>query len=327
MPEIIATTAANYDKALTDLVVKTLEKELRPDLVWVREAIPATFVAGTNNTMRFLRVEDMSVETGTPVPGNVPWLEEGVTPDGEDLAFGYEEFSAHQAGRRLRLTDLAMERWNAGGGLMPIATEKITRNAAATADKYVADVCLAGTNVIYAGHYATDSDTNGTANVDAGDAVTGKLLRRVAATLKTDLIPTFGDGSYHAIIAPGVVFDIEGDEGVGGWIEAQKYGQTQALFSGEIGKYAGIRFIESTTAGRKTGSGVSSVDVYSTFVYGPNAFVFGDWGTIQVFVTPPGGGGDELHQRASVGWKGNYGALLLEEVAPKYIRIESTSDL
>ena len=322
MPEIITTSATNYDKALTDLVVKTLEQELRPDLVWVREAIPATFIAGTNNTMRFLRVEDMDVTTGTPTPGVSPWLSEGVTPDGEDLEFGYEEFSAYQAGRRLQLTDKAMERWNAGGGLMPIATEKISRNAAATSDKYVSDVVLAGTNVLYAGTGNTHSH-----DVAAGDVITGKLLRKAVATLKTDLIPTFGDGSYHAMVHPGVVFDIEGDEGVGGWIEAAKYAGSAQLFSGEIGKYAGIRFIETTTAGVKTGQGTTSIDVYSTTIFGPNAFVFGDWGTIQVFVTPPGGGGDELHQRASVGWKGNYGAKLLEEVAPKYLRLESASGL
>ena len=320
MPEILATTATNFDKSLTDLVIRTLEQEVRPTLPWVRECIPARFVPGTNNTMRFLRVEDMSVVTGTPTPGVKPWLTEGVTPAAEDLDFGYEEFSANQAGRILKLTDLAIQRWS--GELMAIATEKITRNAAATADKRVADVVLAGTNVIYAGTSNVNTD-----EVAAGDVVTSYVIRKAVASLKADGVATFGDGSYHAIINPNVVFDIQGDEAVGGWLDAQKYGGTQALFTGEIGKYAGVRFIESANAPVKAGSGTTSIDVYSTTVFGPGAFVFGDWNTIQSFYTPPGGPGDELHQRSSVGWKGNYGALLLEEVVPRYIRIESASGL
>jgi hypothetical protein len=58
----------------------------------------ASFVKGTNNVMRFINIADMSVVAGTTTPGTPPWLTEGVAPTSEDLAFGYEEFSANQAG-------------------------------------------------------------------------------------------------------------------------------------------------------------------------------------------------------------------------------------
>ena len=62
---ILTTAATNFNKALTELVQKTLQTELRATLPWVRECTPAKFVAGTNNTMRFLRAADLSVVTGT----------------------------------------------------------------------------------------------------------------------------------------------------------------------------------------------------------------------------------------------------------------------
>lgn len=67
------------------------------------------------------------------------------------------------------------------------------------------------------------------------------------------------------------------------------------------------------------------VDVNSTFIFGPSAYVFGDWGEMQTFLTAPGGRGDELHQSAIIGWKGFFGARLLEAAGSRYIRIESAN--
>jgi N4-gp56 family major capsid protein len=146
--------------------------------------------------------------------------------------------------------------------------------------------------------------------------------------MKRDLIPTFADGSYRAIIEPGVVFDIEEDDAVGGWLSAATYKDSgDGLLTGELGKFAGIRFIESTHAYVATAGGAGGIDVYSTFIFGPEAYTFGDWGTITGHVVMPGGHGDELAQVASVGWKGRFGAMILDEAGPRYLRIESASDL
>lgn len=328
---ITTTAGTNFDKSLTELVKRTLEEVFRPTLPWVRECIKATFIPGTNNTMRYLSVSDIPVDIGNPgvvTPGTTVWLEEGVTPGSDALDFGYEEFSANQAGKILKLTDKVQERW-ASGSLLALAKEKVTRHAAATADKRVSDVIGAGAN-----KFTVDGGARSA--LTAADVVTGKALRKAKATLAGDMVPPFGDGYYHAIIHSDVVYDIEGDDAVGGWIDANKYAGTMALFTGEIGKFAGIRFIESANAKVYTagGSGSPAIDVYGTTVFGPNAFVFGDWGTIEVFVTLPGGPGDELHQRASVGWKAEYGAMIVGEgtnhtnvEVPRYVRIESASGL
>lgn len=317
------TGTTNFDKTLTDLIQMRMEPELRPSLPHLLDGNyrPAKFVKGTNNTMRFLRMADLAVDIngGTVTPGTQPWLTEGVAPDAEALSFGYEEFSAYQAGRRVEITDLAA--LQSPNDLSAIASEKIALNGAQTADAFVAYTLGQGANVLYAG------DAVSTVTVDNTDVIDATLLRRVRATLKRDNVPTFADGFYRAIIEPGVVFDIQSDTEVGGWIDASRYAGSMPLLTNELGRFAGIRFVESSNAFIDAGAGAAGIDVYSTLVFGPEAYAFGDWGTITGHYVAPGGHGDELAQVASIGWKGRFGCIILDEAGPRYVRVESGTGL
>jgi N4-gp56 family major capsid protein len=336
MGTVISTSTTNFDKALVTLIQKRLEEELRAPLPHLLPGNfrKAEFVKGTNNTMRFLRIVDMAAlagEAADPAAGTAPWLTEGTPPTSEDLVFGYEEFSANQAGRVIKLTDKAILQNPID--LLATASEKVARNAIETADRRVARVVNAGTNVLYGGN-ATTRGGVGTGLV-AGDTITASLLRRAVANLKTDNVPAFRDGYYRAIINPAVSFDFQEDTGAGGWMEAAKYAGSMPLLTGELGKFAGVRFIEASTATVFALAGDGGADdVYSTFIMGTEAYAFGDWGSIESHITPPGGHDDPLHQSALVGWKGYFGAMLVGEGAsatnasgPRYIRLETTSDL
>lgn len=329
------TGTSNFSQFVQELIRKELEDNLRatlPHLDPALGAIKAKFVKGSNNTMRFLRVPDLDTDgnltnAGVITPGTQPWLTEGVAPTAEALAFGYEEFSAGQAGRRVELTDLAMD----GNplDLASIAAERVGFNAKATIDEFVARKIATGTNVMYAG-----SGNTARTDLTATDVVTGRILRRAKATAKGDLIPTFGDGYYHAVVHSDVVFDISDDTDIGGWIDANKYTDNMPLISGELGRYAGVRFIESTSARTFAAGAGDGSDVYSTTLFGPEAYAVGDWGTVTTHVVLPGGHGDELAQVMSVGWKGRFGAMVVGEgtnatnaSAPRYLRIESTSGI
>lgn len=326
------TGTANFSQTVQAIIRKELEDELRPTLPHLEPGnfIKAEFVKGSNNTMRFLRMPDMSVTTnsGTITPGTQPWLTEGVAPTAEALSFGYEEFSAGQAGRRVELTDLAMD--GSPFDLASKAAEKIGVNARQTVDEFVARKLAAGTSVLYAGAASNAARTDLTAT----DVVTGSLLRRAVQNMKQDNIPMFGDGTYHAIVNPAVVFDIEEDEDIGGWLDAARYGGATKLLTGELGKYAGVRFVESSNARSFAAGAGDGSTVYSTIILGTEAYAFGDWGTISTHVVLPGGHGDELAQVMSVGWKGRFGAFVIGEgtnassaSAPRYLRIESCSGL
>lgn len=317
------TSTSNFDQTVQVLIRKTLEQELLPTLPHLNASagpIMATFVAGTNSTMRFLRVPFATPTTngGTVSAGTAPWLNEGVAPTALGLSIGYEEFTSYQAGQRWELTDKAL--MESPIDLMAKASAVCARDAAETADEYVGRILAAGTNVLYGGTATART------LVDTTDVLTGTLVRRATQNLKADSVPSFSDG-YHAIIHPAVVFDFEEDQDVGGWLDASRYAGATAILSGEIGKYAGVHFYESARARVFATGGSGSNAVYSTIILGPEAFAFGDWGKTTFHYVAPGGHGDELSQVASIGWKGYIGATLVDEAGARYIRIETGSGL
>lgn len=318
------TATTNFSETVQTLIRKELEEELLPTLPHLRSGfIKATFVRGTNSTMRFLRVPYATPTTnsGTVTPGTAPWLTEGVAPDALELSIGYEEFTAYQAGQRWSISDVAAMESSID---LPLAAAKVcARDAAETADEYVGRILAAGTNVLYAG-------AGNVARTDVGstDVLTGSLVRRAAKNLAADSVPRFGDGNYHGIIHPAVVFDFEEDDDVGGWLAVGQYSKPDAIESGELGKYAGVIFYESPRARVFAAGGAGGVDVYSTFIAGPDAYAFGDWGkTTFHYVGFEAQTGNELAQLSSIGWKGFLGAMLVDEAGARYIRIESASGL
>lgn len=318
------TATTNFSETVQTLIRKELEEELLPTLPHLRSGfIKATFVRGTNSTMRFLRVPYATPTTnsGTVTPGTAPWLTEGVAPTALELSIGYEEFTAYQAGQRWSISDVAAMESSID---LPLAAAKVcARDAAETADEYVGRILAAGTNVLYAG-------AGNVARTDVGstDVLTGSLVRRAAKNLAADSVPRFGDGNYHGIIHPAVVFDFEEDDDVGGWLAVGQYSKPDAIESGELGKYAGVIFYESPRARVFAAGGAGGVDVYSTFIAGPDAYAFGDWGkTTFHYVGFEAQTGNELAQLSSIGWKGFLGAMLVDEAGARYIRIESASGL
>lgn len=317
------TSTSNFDKMLQTLIRSELEKELLPTLPHLQDTgafVKATFVKGSNSTMRFLRIPYLSNASDADIiahsAGTPPWLTEGVAPAAQALSFGYEEFSAYQAGQRVEVTDLALD--ESPQNLMAVAAVRVARQAAATIDSYVGQVLAAGTNVVYAG-----SGNTGRTDVGSTDTLTGTLIRRVVQGMKLDSIPMFTDGTYHALVSPAVVFDFEEDDALGGWKAIGTYSAPGNILAGELGKYAGVRFQESPNARAFAAGGAAGADVYSSIVFGPDFFAFGDWGNITTHYVAPGGHGDELAQVASLGWKCRIGAMLIDEAGPRYVRIES----
>ncbi len=77
------------------------------------------------------------------------------------------------------------------------------------------------------------------------DKFTFTVAQKAARFLKTQNAPKIND-SYVAIIHPDVSYDIMSE--TTGWIDINKYTTSDKIFNGEIGKIAGIRFVETTEA-------------------------------------------------------------------------------
>jgi len=327
------TATTNFSSFVQATIQKKLEEALRypPVHLLPGNFRQANFVKGSNGTLRFLAVGDIAADAAADIigvtPGTAPWLTEGVPPAETEMTLDYEEMTAYQAGRVIRVTDVAA--LESPVDLLAAAGDIVARDALVVADQYVARTLLAGAN-----RMTPDASEVRLAigAIVSTDVMTATTIKRAVTKLKAANVPPFPDGTYHSVIHPYVAYDLMADVEVGGWIDASRYAGSRPLLTGELGQFAGVRFSESSGAAYTASGGVGSLEVFSTIVFGPEAYAFGDFGTTAVKVTPPGGHSDPLGQSALVGWKGFFGAKVLgvgstgaNGIGPRYIRIDSAT--
>lgn len=244
-------------------------------------------------------------------------LTEGVTPDGKSLSVSTITATVSQYGDFITQSDVL--ELTALDNTILEATKLLGRQAGVTLDTVVRNVMQSGTNVTYCPKVSGGAETAVTSRAGLDDTcqLTVKVLQQVVAKLRGQNAPTI-NGKYVAIIHPYAAYDLMRDPE---WIDAHKYTDSTALFEGEIGEIAGIRFVQTTEAKIYEGG------VFGTLVLGDGAYGVTEvtGGGLQTIVKQKGSAGtaDPLDQRSSVGWKAIKTAELL---IPQYlVRVESKS--
>jgi N4-gp56 family major capsid protein len=269
---------ADFSKIVTALVIRNTMEVLRDKAVVLQagQFIHATHVPGTN-VLRYTAFADL---------GPAENLLEGVPPQPEGLTWDVQEFFGVQKGKLVAITDLAEE--FSPFEFYRIAAEKIAWNAVDTAEKDA----VALVNALASPQGVT------IAGIVAGQPADNVV--QVTVGLKKADVPTFQDGTYHALISPADAAKVMLQTGEKGWTDTMKYANGTALLNGEIGQFRGIRFEES-----------NRIADGKTVIFGPDAFIWGDYQTIQAYRVAPGNDhSDPLAQRGLVGWKGMWGTKL-----------------
>ena len=245
-------------------------------------------------------------------------LTEGVTPEGQTLTVSTITATVKQYGGWAAITD--MLQMTAIDNNIVQATKVLASQAGRTLDSITRDVLAGGTNVIYAP--AGSTAVTSRANLTTASVLTPELIDQAATLLKAQNAEQIGE-SYVAIVHPYVAYDLRRNSE---WIDVHKYASPENIYNGEIGKLAGVRFIETSEAKIWKGAGCpSGLAVFSTLVIGSGAYAVTEveGGGLQHIVKQMGQGEDPLNQRASVGWKAIKTA---ERLCEQYmVRIESVS--
>ena len=245
-------------------------------------------------------------------------LTEGVTPDGSGISVSYITKELAQYGDYIVQSD--MLELTAIDNTIVEATRLLGDQAGRTLDTVTREVLAGGTNVIYAP--AGDTAVTSRANLTTASVLTPDLIDQAATALKAQNADAIGE-SYVAIVHPYVAYDLRRNPE---WIDVHKYAAPENIYNGEIGKLAGVRFIETSEAKIWTGSGCpSGLAVFGTLVLAAHAYAVTEveGGGLQHIVKQLGAGEDPLNQRASVGWKAIKTA---ERLCEQYmVRIESIS--
>lgn len=301
----------------------TLIDEAGPQLVHSQFGQKRPIPKGSGKTIEFRKF--------SPLPKATTALTEGVTPDGGKLNVSTVTATVGQYGYYIVQSD--MLELTALDNTILEATQLLGKQAGNTLDTIVRNVLIGCPNVNYCPKISGGAETAVTSRsaMDTTSQLTVDVVQQVVAKLRANNAPTI-DGDYVAIIHPYVAYDLMRDPE---WIDAHKYAQPENLYAGEIGKVAGVRFVQTTeakvwrdnTCPAQSGATPAYYGVFATLFLGKNAYGVTEvtGGGLQTIVKQKGSGGtaDPLDQRSSVGWKAIETAEIL---VPNYmVRVESCS--
>ena len=296
----------------------TLIDEASPNLVHGQFGQKRPIPAHGGKTIEFRKF--------APLAKSLTPLTEGVTPEGDNLEVTAITSTVNQYGRFVKISDVLDLT-----AIDPVVVETVKlvgRQSGGTIDTIDRNVLNSGTNVFYCPKVAadgTETAVTSRSGLDKTSKLTVDVIMQVVAKLQNQNAPKI-NGNYVAIIHPFASYDLMRDPE---WMDAHKYATPENIYEGEIGKIAGVRFVQTSEAkifgagdGTPSGLGVLSTLIMGADAYGVTEVTGGGLKTI-IKQLGSAGSADPLDQRSTVGWKALHTAEIL---IPQYIcRVESVS--
>jgi len=198
----------------------------------------------------------------------------------------------------------------------PVVANVVGYNAGVSLDTIARSALDSGTNVQYAsGLGALGLQTSVTtraglvqgsysgSTLTPGNTISALDIRAARARLRSQNVPTFG-GMYIGYVHPDIVSDLQGEivgsSNLQGWRAPHVYAQPGEIWTGELGAFEGVRFIETPRAPifQGSGDGAAAAGVYGvtagsltgTWTSGAKptvgAYVYGIVGTFATGIVP-----------------------------------------
>lgn len=168
-------------------------------------------------------------------------LTEGETPDGQTLPQTNVEATVKQYGAYVEVTDLLD--LTAYDSVINDSAELLGEQIGTVVEWVTRDAMCSTTNVQYAG------GGNNMNSVGEYNKLTVDEIRKAVRTLKRNKARPFADDGrtphFICICSPDATYDLQSDEN---WKNVSTYSNSEAIYSGEIGRLYGVVFVESTEA-------------------------------------------------------------------------------
>lgn len=170
-------------------------------------------------------------------------ISEGVTPSGQKLNVSSINATVSQYGGYVEISDMLI--LTAIDNNLQEATRLIATQAGKTLDTVTREVLNAGTNVLYAGGVSGRGALVGGDSTAANNKYLTVLdVKKAVRNLEVANAKRI-NGYFVGIIHPDAAFDLTNDPD---WKYPHQYKDTTALYAGEIGEVAGVRFVKTTEA-------------------------------------------------------------------------------
>lgn len=253
---------------------------------------------------------------------NVSALTENVDPDAVALSnTSYVDVTLNEYGAAVLTTEkLALESLSA---IDPAVANIVAFNMRDSLDELVRTAMLANLRRVKNIAGTLTAVTNGTATVsgiDAADKLTSAYVRYVVSKLRAASAQSFDGGKFLGYVHPDVSHDLRAETGAAAWRDIHNYSGASSVWSGEIGEYEGVRFVETPRCYQAT-DGESSAKVSRSFILGREALVEAVGKEPGVVIGPVT---DKLMRTRPVGWKGTLGWGIYREEAIWQINTGST---
>lgn len=319
MVNVLTPNTTISDAGLTNNEIKTFYKKglirySEKRTVFNQFGTKATIPKNEGGTYEWRRATQLTKVTGA----SVLIATEGSTPNGSTLSFNKVTAAPAQYGDYYPGTD----RLNATiyDPIRAIVIDAQAYQVAQVVDNLIQVGVLAGsTNHQFSSLTGTNTARN---QVKTADVLNELELRKAVRTLRRNSARPISDGEFVAVIHPDTTYSLFSDPDIREALVTAKMqaagGKAGSLFTGEIGSYMGISFVESELAPVALAAGFNSQTVYLTVVFGMDYFgkvdisgltldsIFHDVGSA--------GAADPLNQRWTQGWKLTHASQILNEL-------------
>ena len=229
MDNLNKTYSAGVAPAVVDYYERKFLQNAKEERVHGKDAQQRSLPAGNGKHVTFFRMAPLPVD---PTP-----LQEGVTPEGQDITVNKFSVMVKPYGRHIEVTD-EMDFYVLDDVHKRYA-EELSEQAFMTIDSIERDAYNSGMNVQFA-----NAKTSRAALAET-DILTYAEIKKAVRTLKRKNAKRFADGCYHAIVHPDVVHDLTSDKM---WIDVAVYQDKEKVEKYELGKLYGVKFYEATNA-------------------------------------------------------------------------------
>lgn len=306
------TSTTQVPSGVNNYYDRTMLKAARPLLLHTRWAQVKDLPKNNSEVIKFRRYSLLTASTTA--------LTEGVTPAGSQLSITNVTATIAQYGDFVTLTDFVQ--MTTLDPLLSETADILGQQAGNSIDQLTRDVIVAGTTIQYASTAAS------VVTVSASMKLTRLEVREAVRTLQgndaakiTKMVnPSTGfnssaiNAAFVGIISENTLFDLKNEAG---WTPVEEYASQKDVMDGEVGKMDDVRFVMTTNAKIKTGSGAGGIDVHSTMILAAEYYgisrISGE--AMKNIVKPLGSAGtaDPLDQRSTSGWKATFVPVRLNE--------------
>lgn len=251
-----------------------------------------THPKGEGKTIKFNRYQPLTVSTTPLTEGSNP-SEVNITA--ESVTATLQEYgNTIKVSTLLRLTSIDKD--------MAEKVELMGQNMGETLDEVCREELFGSATVQLAnGRTALNLIT-------ATDVFNAAEIKKAVRTLERNKAKPYKDGFYIGKVGPDTKFDLLSDST---WLNAKTYSDVKKLYKGEIGELLQVRFVNVINQKHET----STVEVYSNFIHGKNAFgeydLAGDVPKLYIKNPNDGDTSNPANRYSTVSWAGSYVAKVL----------------